>query len=97
MNKQPIQEPEPIALPDPKGPEIDPMPEGPSSSDPVTASKKVDNLFRHESHHAPKKALQGIQHNHPAILTDKLLALVMYPSYMSDFVDSFLVANFLHV
>jgi hypothetical protein len=38
MNKHPSKEPEPIAPPDPKEPEIDPMPEGPSSSDPVTAT-----------------------------------------------------------
>jgi len=47
MNKHPIQEPKPIAPSDPKGPEIDPMPDGPSSSDPVTDSKKVDDLSQH--------------------------------------------------
>jgi hypothetical protein len=55
MNKHPIQEPKPIDVPDPKEPEIDPMPEGPSSSDPVTASKKVDDLSQHESHDDPKQ------------------------------------------
>jgi len=55
MTKHPIQEPKPIAPPDPKGPEIDPMPDGPSSSDPVTASKKGDDLSQHESHYDQKQ------------------------------------------
>lgn len=39
MTKPPSQEPKPAAPPEPKDPEINPMPEGPSRSDPVTAAK----------------------------------------------------------
>ena len=65
MNKHPIQEPKPIAPPDPKGPEIDPMPEGPSTTDPVTASKKVDDISRHESHYDPKQAPKPAHEQQP--------------------------------
>ena len=65
MNKHPIQEPKPTVSPDPKGPKIDPMPEGPSTSDPVTASKKVDDISRHESHYDPKQAPKPVQEQQP--------------------------------
>ena len=40
MNTHPIQDPKPIPI-EPKDPEIDPMPEGPSSSDPETAAAQT--------------------------------------------------------
>jgi len=46
VNNHPIQLPGPIAPPDPKEPEIDPIPDRPSRSDPVTASKKGEDPKR---------------------------------------------------
>lgn len=65
MNKHLSREPEFIPRPDPKRPEIDPMPEGPSTADIVTASKKVDDISRHESHYDPKLAPKPTQEHPP--------------------------------
>lgn len=61
VNKPPIHEPEPIAPPDPKGPEIDPMPEGPSHSDPVTASGSGDDRSQREPPDDPKRTSKSAE------------------------------------
>ena len=54
MNKHPIQDPKPIS-PEPKDPEINPTPEGPSSSNPVTASNQADEKQDREPLPGPVK------------------------------------------